>query len=538
MTYRTKLLHAFVIYGLLLISCALLFIYKINEVNIKSNNIEKAHETFLGRLADFEQTSSDIEQKLIAVDAADAFKRYLHDSSHVAAARELFFNITNATSNIMQLRYIDNGGRERIRIDRDEIGGAPHTVGGDDLQDKSNRYYFRDVMAQDVSIIWYSNLDLNIEHGEIEEPHKPVIRLAKSVFVDGQKTGILIINVFMNSFLESLSASSLYHIYLVDKNGNFLLHPDDRYSWVKYLNGNYDVEAHFGEDAYCILNNDECYSERLYSNRIGLDNEEGLRIIIEPKLYTLHAQLQEQFSVLLYVLIGILSFSLPLAYLFSKTPGRLKEEVDALNLNLKKEVEEKVAECREMNKVLGEQIYERTMELGRANTKLYKLATTDYLTNIPSHNYFLEIGERYLQLSHRKKMPLSLMVLDIDNFKHVNEKYGHRVGDVLLVQFTKTIFSHLRKSDIFGRVGGEEFTILLNDADLKTAMNFAEDIRQRVENTTYLCEQHEIKITVSIGLSQARETEVDLTAVFARADQAISLAKGNGRNRIKSFMNP
>lgn len=382
MTYRTKLLSAFFIYGLLLISIALLFIYKINEINIKSNSIDKARETFSERSISLGLVVKDFEQILIAVDSADTFKRYLKDRSHVALARELFFNIANASSSIMQLRYIDRNGRERIRIDRTEIGAPPYTVNERDLQDKSNRYYFHDMMTQESSAIWYSNLDLNIELGQIEEPYKPVLRVAKPVFVQGRKEGILIINIFMSTFLKSLSASSLYNIYLVDKNGNFLLHTNPQYNWAKYLNKSYDVKASFGEDSYCILNNDECFGEQFYSNRIDLYNTEDLRIIVEPKLYSLHTLLQEQFRILLYVLMGILSFSLPLAYVFAKTPARLKEEVDVLNSNLDREIEEKVAECKAMNEALGEQINQRTMELECANAKLYKHATTDYLTNM------------------------------------------------------------------------------------------------------------------------------------------------------------
>ncbi|MDX1295352.1 MAG: diguanylate cyclase, partial [Sulfurimonadaceae bacterium] len=406
-------------------------------------------------------------------------------------------------------------------------------ISGENLQDKSNRYYFHEASALEEGAIWYSKLDLNVEHGKIEEPIKPVLRIAKPVHVNGLNRGILIVNIFMHDFLEQLIKATMYNIYLVDKNGHFLMHPEEAYRWGRYLKRDYMIEQHLKNEAPCILNNRECTEERLYSKILPLQNGESLRLIVEPKLYELEQSVKWQIVTLLFIFLAIMVTVMPLAGYFSREPERLNRRIQRLKRQIEETTREKVAELKSLNEALESEVQKRTEELEKANAKLYKNATTDFLTKIPNRRYFLEMGDRYLELAHRKQYPLCLMIIDLDHFKQVNDTFGHHAGDRVLTQSVDVIGQRLRKSDIFGRIGGEEFGVLLHDSSLDESVMIANDIRESVESAAFDVGDQNVDITVSIGIGILHLNEQSLSPLMSRADEALYRAKNNGRNRVE-----
>jgi diguanylate cyclase (GGDEF)-like protein len=173
------------------------------------------------------------------------------------------------------------------------------------------------------------------------------------------------------------------------------------------------------------------------------------------------------------------------------------------------------------------------IELREKNRKLEVLATTDCLTGIYNRRAFTEIGEKYLESARRSQGELSFLMLDIDRFKEINDSCGHQVGDVVLINFSRQIRSLLRKSDLYGRLGGEEFGILLFDTDLRQAEILAERIRHCIAKMETFVDNNKLAITVSIGVSNMKHDEGEtLLALESRADEALYSAKNRGRNRI------
>jgi diguanylate cyclase (GGDEF)-like protein len=166
------------------------------------------------------------------------------------------------------------------------------------------------------------------------------------------------------------------------------------------------------------------------------------------------------------------------------------------------------------------------------NSALKNLANRDDLTGIMSRRYFLDMANHYFNGAQRNKSPLSLLMLDIDHFKRINDRYGHPVGDQMLLLFTDTISIYLRKSDIFGRLGGEEFGIILFETGKEGAAILAEKIRRAVEEISYKRLDVEIKMTTSIGIGERIDQETDFDKLMIRADKALYDAKEAGRNRI------
>jgi len=162
------------------------------------------------------------------------------------------------------------------------------------------------------------------------------------------------------------------------------------------------------------------------------------------------------------------------------------------------------------------------------------LSLTDPLTKLGNRRSFFDISTQLLKLAHRDNDQMTLMMLDIDLFKKVNDTYGHLKGDEVLKFFVKNTQSQLRQSDIFSRFGGEEFIILLPRTTLDEAKLVAEKIRRHIERTTYIDDDNSINITVSIGIADLLKDDTRIEDIIQRADNALFIAKRKGRNRVES----
>lgn len=168
------------------------------------------------------------------------------------------------------------------------------------------------------------------------------------------------------------------------------------------------------------------------------------------------------------------------------------------------------------------------------NCLLYKQAMMsalqDELTGLGNRASYTKSLQREIELSQRQKTPLSLIVLDIDNFKHINDSYGHSNGDRALKLLSATINQTMRRSDMAFRFGGEEFSLLLSNTDADAAMIVAERLREAVAESYCDAGEQRIQFTVSLGVAEL-ETEEQGYHLFERADMALYQAKQTGRNQ-------
>ncbi len=163
------------------------------------------------------------------------------------------------------------------------------------------------------------------------------------------------------------------------------------------------------------------------------------------------------------------------------------------------------------------------------NRELHSLAHTDPLTGIGNRLLFSKQLEEELERVKRYDTPLSIIMLDIDFFKKINDTYGHGIGDEVLKKLTEVISKNLRKLDKFFRIGGEEFVILLPGTDIEKAKIVAEKLRELVCKTKF---NKVNKVTISIGVTQARKDDTPDT-LLTRVDKTLYKAKNNGRNRVE-----
>ena len=159
--------------------------------------------------------------------------------------------------------------------------------------------------------------------------------------------------------------------------------------------------------------------------------------------------------------------------------------------------------------------------------ELSKLALTDHLTGLYNRHSLYDIGPKYISNAQRHESPLSLMVIDLDHFKQVNDTKGHSVGDIVLRTIAAVLSEECRTEDIVARFGGEEFIMLLGNCDLENAMMKSESLRQKIE----ACRPEDLVITTSIGVAELSPDD-DFGTLFDAADKAVYEAKETGRNKV------
>jgi len=168
----------------------------------------------------------------------------------------------------------------------------------------------------------------------------------------------------------------------------------------------------------------------------------------------------------------------------------------------------------------------------RLNADLTRLATLDPLTGVYNRRTMTELATRAIADATRRARPLSLLALDIDHFKRINDEFGHEAGDAALCTFVELVRSSLRREDLISRLGGEEFVVVLPDTDENTAGLLAERVRERIADPGFAIAGWPVQMRVSIGVAALGSEVGDLKTLLRAADLALYAAKRGGRNRV------
>ncbi|AWT12128.1 GGDEF domain-containing protein [Stutzerimonas frequens] len=178
-------------------------------------------------------------------------------------------------------------------------------------------------------------------------------------------------------------------------------------------------------------------------------------------------------------------------------------------------------------------IAEDITEKKQLEGELQRLATTDVLTQSSNRRYFFECARTEFERARQFASPLAFLLLDIDDFKRINDTHGHQMGDQVLQKVARCGASVLRQSDLFGRIGGEEFAALLPGCQPDLAEQIAERLQREIERVVFTAENGErFRVTASLGLTYLKASDPELSAVFARADAAMYTAKRLGKNQV------
>ncbi|AMC33623.1 GGDEF domain-containing protein [Janthinobacterium sp. B9-8] len=183
---------------------------------------------------------------------------------------------------------------------------------------------------------------------------------------------------------------------------------------------------------------------------------------------------------------------------------------------------------------LETEVANRTEALAAANLRLEELVTTDELTGVANRREWQRRCEEAITYARRYQQPLSILLIDIDHFKNVNDHHGHLAGDLILKELCRICTAELRATDSFARWGGEEFVLLLPGTTQAEAMLAGNKLRQSVEEQAQVeFEEKKIRITISIGVAMLEDSDPSLDCLLNRADQAMYAAKAAGRNQVQ-----
>ncbi len=195
-----------------------------------------------------------------------------------------------------------------------------------------------------------------------------------------------------------------------------------------------------------------------------------------------------------------------------------------------KEMRARVRSASRMRDAI-EQIKVSEQKLLKLNTELAELAAMDTLSGCFNRRYFFDLVDREFSRSRRYNKAFTVMMIDIDHFKKINDSHGHAAGDKIITWLGKLLRDCFRKSDIIGRVGGEEFAVCCTDCDLQNALVLGERIREQCADARHDTIDKSLRVSVSIGISPYRSLDASFAVVLDRADKQLYLAKNSGRNR-------
>ncbi|MDD3476879.1 MAG: cache domain-containing protein [Sulfurimonas sp.] len=295
----------------------------------------------------------------------------------------------------------------------------------------------------------------------------------------------------------------------IKKGGNNF----NSYYWKNPNNGLFEEKISYFEK---VPNTNLMIGSGFYTKEIDAIADEKKRELEETNI-------QELNIMKIYSIIFVMLSTFAALFISKK----LQEKFIILQKNLKQKTDELIL----LNEELEGKVEARTNQLKIAYENMRRLANTDFLTQIHNRFSFLNQFNSLLNRYKNSEIEFSLIMIDIDFFKNINDNYGHHTGDYVIIEVTKLAKECLRESDIFGRVGGEEFMVLLLYTSLGAAEEIAQRIRAKIDKHDFKYIKH---ATVSIGVVSYKKNE-DSTDMFKRVDKALYEAKNSGRNRVCSI---
>jgi len=509
--------------ALVLIVAAYVGIYletgdKIEALELKqATNLQVAANSIVH---DFGAVTSDLR---MLADNPDLL-RYLDSGKSVdrIEAERHFIVLSREKRRYDQVRYLDAHGMERIRVNYDS--GSPAVTPRNELQDKSDRYYFIDTMKLDDEEVYVSPFDLNIENGEIEVPYKPMIRFGTPVFDNrGRKRGIVVLNYYgarlLNDFRRIVSQEN-GDAMMLNRNGYWLSAPDDVDEWGFMLNKQRSFAQRYPAIWKTISTSRQGHvltPEGLFTFATVFPLSDGeFSAAGMPATAGGNGQASEQYYWKLVSYIP--DKSLPQSSL-RQYPTTEAIFYSALILAL-----------------IGSIVLARAWTArSEAQQKLEHLSLHDALTGLPNRILLEEQLHQALARSQRYGRSLAVVYLDLDGFKEVNDRYGHTVGDKLLVSVSQRMKEALREGDTLARMGGDEFAAIL--ADLERPQDYRQIIDRLLHAAAEpaVVEEISLQVSASIGVTLYPQDRNDIDLLVRHADQAMYLAKQSGKNRYQLF---
>lgn len=332
---RTLFLFLFGVFGLIIAFISFFVSSYYENKSINEELYDSAQSSFELKIATLENRMKIYENILYAINESDSFHHYVKTNQNKNEIQEIFRNSMITVDELMQIRYIDKNGLENIRIDKNAIASESYFTPDNKLQNKKDRYYFKETKEKNLGQIWRSKIDLNVEKNKIIKPFIPTLRLALPIYTNSIFNGIIIINIFAEELLEELVRSALFKVSIVDKNGDFLHYEKSakgnivNYSWSKYLKKDITLEKEFPSIFKQILQSKQFSIDGIFSYNLSDNfyNPDGLILLYEFDDTKIEQMKKGQSSYIITVALIIFIISIPISFLMSITPVKLSNEL-------------------------------------------------------------------------------------------------------------------------------------------------------------------------------------------------------------------
>lgn len=485
--------------------------------------------------------------------------------AEVISRRELgavFYALLAAHPEYFQLRLIGvaQHGRELVRIDRDAEGLTP--VSGRDLQEKAHFPYVFETARLPAGKLHLSEININREQGAHQGQDRPTLRIATPVMSDGGETfGVLVINVDLDSMFKQIRTDipDDLSVLLTNQDGDYLIHPDaskafgfDRGRRIRIQD---DIEATSalisGKVDHMVLTStlDAASDNRFVSAFVKAPYADSAdhRFVLLGVSTPVENVLRESRMLGMTILQIMLVFSIAamiLAFLISRMLSRpLNQMASAVSrfesgnmiTDLPIGRDDEIGDLAKSFLSMTSRLRIQLGQLQDRQLQLAYLAHHDPLTGLPNRLLFLDRLMQTTQQALRDKMQFAILFVDLDKFKEVNDSLGHAVGDETLKQAAKRMQECLRQTDTLSRLGGDEFTILVENLhSVADVIGIAQKIIHRFV-LPFVIDEHTFVMTCSIGISVYPDHGEHALELLENADTAMYSAKKLGRSNFQVY---
>ena len=483
------------------------------SINLQSKIVDNVFDSMTGDLF-FLSRQNELQEYLIKGDPASVDKmasEYLHFSAY----KRIYD----------QIRFLDARGMEIVRIDYNL--GRPGRIATDKLQSKEKRYYFQEAFQLEQGELFISPFDLNIEHDQIEQPLKPMIRLATPIVdASSRKRGIVVLNYLGSDLLKKLQAEekvSPGRNMLLNADGYWLLSPDASQEW-----------------GFMFKDATRSFSSRYPDVWGQVRHQERGQILTADGLFTYKA---------VYPLKGRSCIRCAAAAVIGKNQEKInarayhwylvsfasQEVLEQFSLNLLRQLFSFGAGILLVSAIGSWVTAFAIIKRRIAQDQLKTMALYDALTDLPNRRLFYDRIQSVINQSRRYKRRFGLLFIDLDGFKKINDTLGHEAGDALLCEVAKRLRQCVRASDVVARLGGDEFVVIV---DSLTADNGAQVVAQEIIDSLsgpMVLPQGEARIGASVGISLFPLNSEDGEELLRQADRAMYHSKYKGKNTFSLF---
>lgn len=451
----------------------------------------------------------------------------------------IFTAVLKVKPSYTQIRYIGiaDNGLEIVRVNQ---GGANiYETHEDALQEKATKNYFKESVKLSPESIYFSDINYNMENNRITYPLEPTIRVIKPIYSEQQELfGLLVINVNITRYLNSIFTNAKFtkDLVLYNTYGDILI-----YNWK-----NKNVFLYPGEENSnsLITYNDKKYSKSSFLNNLQYNrnlvdvkipiysnihhDDSPLTLIISATKNSLFTKDYFSFNYFIFWLIFISLAASITVYYFSKYATRhLTRMVTTIQQSTNKP-DSKL----KLPTGLNDEVGLLAKALSEKTNQLNKIARYDSLTGLPNRKNIIEHLEEAIVRTKRNHSLLALAFIDLNNFKVVNDTYGHQVGDELLLQFGKNLQSTVRETDVIGRLGGDEFAIIAeNFKDKESAISTFNAYSHKLSHS-YVIKGVTINLIVSIGVSIYPIHSTNMADLLSCADTAMYQSKSEKKGNV------